>query len=333
MKTLITINQKDLKNMIFQNGALERLEQISEVDWIPENEEYTSLELAKDIGAYDACITGWGSPKFTCEVIENAARLKFVGHTAGTVVPIVDPLIFDKNIKVVNANSALARTTAEASVTLMMAGAWNLCGYNLQLKEGEWSKNSSQTVMGLYGQTVGLIGYGDISREVIRLIKPFNVKILLNSRYCSKEEADSLGIELCSLEELLKKSQIISLHNTLTPSTQGMLGKKELDLIRDGALLVNTARGPIIDEQALIATLQTGRLFAAIDVYHNEPLDKESDLLKLPNVLCVPHIGGFGSYWKTRLGLTIVNDLERFIKGEPLEGEITKEKFSRLTPR
>lgn len=319
--------------MIFNQAAIEKLEAISDVDWIEAGKDYTSDDLACHIADYDACITSWGSCKFTPQVLQRAKKLKFIGHAAGTVVPIVDEAVFSTGITVVNANSALARSTAELALTLMMAGAWEIYGYNLRLKQGQWSKNSSETVLGLYRQTIGLIGYGDISRELIRLLKPFDARILLYSGHCTKAEAEDLGVELCPLEELLKSSRIISLHNTLTPSTRGMLGKKELAMIRDQSLLVNTARGPIIDEKALLQELESGRILAALDVYEQEPLDPNHNLLKLPNVLCAPHIGGFSSYWKTRLGETVIDDLARFIKGQPVQGEITAAKFKRLTPR
>lgn len=332
MKTLITIADKELKNLIFQHSAIEKLEKISQVDWVEEGKPYSSAELEHDISGYDACISGWGSPKITREVLANASNLKFVGHAAGTVIPYVDNSIFERDIIVVNANSALALSTAEAAVALIMAGAWNLHGFSTRLKQGLWM-GSHESVAGLYKQVIGLIGYGDISKEVIRMLKPFEPRILLYSHYCPQSEADELGVELCSLEYLLKNSGIISLHNTLTSSTIGMIGKKELDMIKDGSLLVNTARGPIVDEKALVECLKTGRIYAALDVYDTEPLPNEHEFLQLQNALCLPHIGAYSNYWKSRLGLMVVEDLERWIKGEPLQGEITADKYKRLTPR
>lgn len=333
MKTLITVPNPFLRKIIFSDTAIKRLQALSEITWTEEGRKYTSEELAQIIPPYDACITGWGSVKFTQEVVEKAAKLKFIGHTAGTVVPVVDECVFDKGITVVNANDPLARSTAELAVALMMNGAWNIHGYNVGMKQGVWSFNNKETVMGLYGQVIGLIGMGDISREVIRLLKPYHARILMHSSYCSPEEAQALGVELCSLEELLKNSQIVSLHNTLTPSTKGMLGQKELAMLKDGALIVNTARAPIIDQEALLEELKTGRIFAAIDVFEKEPIDREDELLKLPNVICTPHIGGFSRYWKTRLGETAVEELERYLQGQPLRYEVTLEKFRRQTPK
>jgi phosphoglycerate dehydrogenase-like enzyme len=331
MKTLVTVYRPELKNMIFTGDTIKKLESISEVDWVEEGKQYTIEDLTRDIGNYDAVITGWGSPKITPEVLANASKLKFIGHTAGSVAHLFHRSVFDKNITIVNANTPLAMSTAEASLALMMAGAWNIHGFNQVIKQGLWSNHYADGTTGLANQVIGLIGLGEISREVMRLLKPFNVKILLNSRYCTQEEAARLGVELVSLDDLLKRSDIVSLHNTLTTSTVGMLGKRELALIRDGGLIVNTARSPIIDEEALIENLKNGRLFAALDVFDQEPLPKEHILLHLTNVLCTPHIGGLSRYWKSQLGRTVVDDLERFIKGEPVSAPIDEAKYKRMT--
>ncbi len=335
MRTLITVANRDFRRTLFSEEALNKLASVSDVDWVPEGEVFTSDMLTEQIARYDAVITTWGSPKLTEKVLARASRLKYVGHAAGTVVPIVEPNIFDREpvIMVTNANYALARSTAELTMMLMMAGAWNLRTYTDQLQRGHWRNNSEETVLGLYGQTIGLIGYGEISKELIRLLKPFNVTVLMYSRNCPDDEAEQLGIEKCGLDELLQRSSIVSLHNTLTAQTRGMIGREQLKLMHDGALLVNTARGPIVQEQALLEELQSGRIFAALDVFDTEPVPVDHPLLRLPNALCSPHIGALSGYWKSKLGETVIDDLIRMLRGEPLEGRITKEKFAILTPK
>lgn len=332
MKTLVTVARAAQKEVLFNAESCRKLEALSRVDWIEEGKDYTSEDLARDIGPYDACITSWGSPKFTPAVLEKAVNLKFIGHAAGTVVPIVDKSVFARDIVVANANTALAASTAELALTLMLAGAWDINGYNSRLKQGQWVDNSVERVMGLQRQVIGLVGFGEISTRLIALLKPFNPTILLYSRFCTPEQARTLGVELSSLENLLGNSQIISLHRTLTSATREMLGREQLQLIRPGALLVNTARGGLLDQAVLLELLQQNRFFAALDVYEEEPLGKENPLLSLSNVLCTPHIGGFSQYWKTRLGQSVVDELDRWLKGEPLRGQITAEKFERLTP-
>ncbi len=332
MRTLVTVWKKELKQLLFTKDVIRQLESISEVDWVTEGTPYGVDQLHKDIHRYDACLTSWGSPKLTVEVLAQAKQLSFVGHAAGTLTPYVDAEIFQKPIKVVNANTALAKSTAELAVTLIMSGSWEIPNYRDRLKSGQWGESASgNTVMGLSGQTVGIIGLGEISREVIRILQAFNTRLLLYSPYCSVEEAQALGVTLCSLEEVLRNSRIVSLHDTLTTSTRGMIGKEQLKLLADGALLINTARGPLIDEAALLEQLISGRISAALDVYHSEPVQSGYPLLKLPNVLCLPHIGAYSGYWKSQLAAMVVEDLVRFASGQPCLREVNKERFLRMT--
>jgi len=332
VKTLVTVCHPDLKKSIFSEKTIARLTGLSEITWAPEGEFYSGEPLERIIGDYEAVISGWRSPKLTREVLEQAPGLKFIGHTAGTVVPFVDPFAYDRNITIVNANKALARSTAEFCLALMLTATWQIPQFIHQLKQGRWVNNEKDWVMGLEHQTIGLIGYGEISRTLIPFLNMFHPHILFYCPYITDEQAKNLGVERCSLDDLLRRSQIISLHNTLTSQSRGMIGKRELNLIQDGALLINTARGPIIDETALIETLTPGRIYAALDVYQEEPLAPKHPLLHLPNVICTPHIGSFSRYWRNDLGASVVADLERWLHRQPLVGEVTRELYHRQTP-
>lgn len=332
MKTLIAVQNPDLINLFFAGNEVEKLQSFSEVVWYNDTGvAFNSEGLSQIIGDYDACLTTWGSPFFTHQVQENSGRLKFIGHMAGSATGVVSELIYDKDITVATANIVLAKATAESAVALMLAGAWDLLGYTTRLKQGQWSSNNRDTVMGVSEQVIGLIGYGEISRNVISLLRGFPVTIKLASRYCTPEQAASLGVHLCSLEELLQTSQIISLNSSLTHSTVGMIGAKELELIPDGALFVNTARGKIVDEEALVKELQTKRFYAALDVYYQEPLPKEHPLLQLDNVLCVPHIGGFAVKYKRYMSEFIIDNLRCFAEGKQPEGKVNREEYGRMT--
>ena len=256
-KTLIAITDKDLKRHFFPESVRQRLAAFTEVDWLEDLGTDAASAFAENIVHYDACLTSWGSPGFTRGLLDQADKLKYVGHIAGSVVSLLDPSVFERQITVSCANPVLALSTAEGTVAMMMAGAWDLNRFNRKLQQGEWSNNNRDTVTGLSGQSVGIIGYGEISRNVISMLKGFPVTVKLASRYCTQEQAENLGVELCSLEELLSSCRIISIHSTLTPSSTGMLGPEELALIQDGALLVNTARAEIVDEAALLAELHT----------------------------------------------------------------------------
>lgn len=333
MRTLVTVNNAHLKKLIFQPAMIRRLSALSDVDWVDEGKRYTVEDLQRDIGRYEICITSWGSPKLTRDVLARAEKLRFVGHAAGSITAYMDEHIFDRDIVVVNANAALANSTAESALAMILSGAWDLFGLHNTMLHGSWPDHTQVTVTGLQNRIIGIIGLGEISRELIRLLRPFQLDILLYSRHCSHEEAGRLGVRLAQLDELLANSDYITLHNTLTPSTVGMLGIRELRLIKEGAILINTARGPIIRESDLIEALREGRFKAILDVYDTEPLPPDHALFKLPNVICYPHIGGFSAHYKSMIGELIVNDLERWINNEPLQGLITRDKYSRLSVR
>lgn len=333
MKTLITVSHKPLLDKVSSPEAFEKLASFSDITIIPEGIAYTNGDLVRDICDFDAVFTTWGSPKVTTEALANAKKLKYVGHMAGSVIPYVDPTIFDTDIVVCNANYPLARATAEHAFALMFVGARDINAYAYGMKSGVWSKGFADTLMGVYGAEVGLIGLGEISREVVRMLKPFDCNIRMYSRYLTDWQAEEMGVENASLEDVLTKSDIISLHSTYTPTTENMLGKKEFSLMKNGAVFVNTARGHIIDENALIAEVKSGRIKACLDVYWQEPLPIDSEFLALPNVLCTPHIGGTNKFWSNRLMMAVVDDLICVLDGKQPRGHIDLDKFNRLTPR
>ncbi|WP_168123508.1 hydroxyacid dehydrogenase [Paenibacillus sp. HB172176] len=333
MKTLIAISNEDLRELFWQEAVENKLASFSQVDFIPKGVKMTSDGLAGIIGEYDACITSWGSPSFTSEVLARASKLKFIGHGAGSVAAVVNEEAFEHAITVTSANKVLGLSTAECAVSLMFAGAWDLGGYASRLKQGKWSDNSRDTVLGLTRRVVGLVGFGEISRNVIRMLQPFNVKILLHSSYCSEEEATAIGVERCELNELFERSDIVSMHNTWTSKTEGMIGEEQLKRMKDGSLFINTGRAATVQEHALLEELRTGRIFAALDVFMNEPLPVNHEFLTLSNVLCVPHIGGYHGLLKRELCDFIVDELHRFVRGEVLLGKVSLAHYRRLTPR
>ncbi|MDR6550628.1 hydroxyacid dehydrogenase [Paenibacillus qinlingensis] len=333
MKTLVTIADENLRKLLWSNSTVKKLAGQTDVDFVPLHDRFSSERLAERIHEYDACITSWGSPIFTSEVLARAQQLKFIGHGAGSVMAIVNEDVFETPIAVTSANKVLALSTAECAVSLILAGAWDHAGYSSRLKQGQWSQNNRDTILGVTRRVIGLVGFGEISKHVIRMLQPFHPTILLHSSYCTEEEAAEWGVELCELNELFERSDIVSLHNTWTPRTQGMIGEEQMKRLRDGALFVNTARGPIIQEQALMNELRTGRIYAALDVYKQEPLPANNKLLSLPNVLCLPHIGGYHGLLKRELCDFIVDELHRFVNGQELLGRVTLDHYRRLTPR
>ena len=174
----------------------------------------------------------------------------------------------------------------------------------------------------LSAQTVGIVGVGRIGREVIKRLRPFGCRIMVYDPILSLAEIRDLGVEACELDTLFELADIVSLHAPLLATTRGMIGATQLARLHDGAILLNTARAHLVDEDALLRELQSGRILAALDVFHAEPLPAESPLLMLPNVILSPHIGALTRETLFKQGQMMLDEVQRFLRGEPLAYEI-----------
>jgi phosphoglycerate dehydrogenase-like enzyme/predicted dehydrogenase len=179
-------------------------------------------------------------------------------------------------------------------------------------KDGGWND--------LQGQVVGLIGWGHIARHFCRLLQPFNCTLMVHSNHVSEADSEAFRLHKASLGEIMGASRVISLHKGLTDQSRAMIGAQELALMQPGAVLVNTARGPLIDEVALIAHLREGRIVAALDVFHQEPLPKKHPLRRLTNVILTPHNAGTTIECNQRVGNQALTLLADFIQGRPVQG-------------
>jgi len=250
----------------------------------------SSDELKKTVSNYDVLIVR-SRTKVTKEIFEAGTRLKLVGR-AGVGLDNIDlEAAQEKGVKVINTPEAPAEATAELTMGLILALARSIPSADRAMKEGKWLKKD---LMGweLKDKTLGTIGLGNVGERVARLAKVFGMKILITKRTPPEPALlKELEAEFVSLHELLKQSDVITIHVPYTPQTHHMIGEKQLQLMKKGSFLVNTSRGAIVEEKALLEALQSQRLGgAALDVYEIEPPTNWA-LMKLPNVVCTPHIG------------------------------------------
>jgi phosphoglycerate dehydrogenase-like enzyme len=159
---------------------------------------------------------------------------------------------------------------------------------------------------------------------MMRLFRAFNARVLVYDPYFSEAQAQAMEVEVCDLDQLLQRSDIVSLHVPSLPETRHMIGSAQLKLLKNGALFINTARGAIVDEQALIAELRKGRFTAVLDVYEKEPLPDDSPLRTLPNAILAPHAAGHSYETYLRQGTSAVDEVCRLLSGDPLRHEVTK---------
>lgn len=299
--------------------------------------QLTAEEICAHLADYDAVITGWGTPPFPAEALEAAVKLRLIAHSAGSVKHLfpedtVERLLIPRGVVVFSANEAIALNVAEAAVGLLIMASRRWPDFVFAIRHaGEW-RPPGVPINGQYlrGATIGIVGASAVGREVIRLLGPWDVKILVYDPYLSEEEAQRLGVERVGLDELFDRADHVSIHAPATPETQHMVGAQQLKRLRDGAVIVNTARGSIIDHDALYAEARTGRILAALDVTEPEPLPPDSPLRRLENVYITPHVSGAGYYGYFKIGEMTLQALRDFFAGRPVRGAVDLSRLSRL---
>ncbi|MBB3917081.1 hydroxyacid dehydrogenase [Rhizobium fabae] len=273
-------------------------------------------------------ITGWGAPYIGPEIPAAAPQLRLIVHAAGTVKGVIDDAVFAAGITVSHAAEANAVPVAEFTLAaIIFAGkrAFRFRDLYVADRNRDRTHPMQREAIGNYGRTVGIIGASRIGRRVIELLKPFDYRLLLSDPTLDAAEAAGLGAEKVDLDDLMRQADIVSLHAPSLPSTQHMIDARRLSLMKDGATLINTARGILIDEDALLSVLKTGRIDAVIDVTDPEIPEADSAFYDLPNVFLTPHIAGAIGLERARLGKMAADEIERFTAGRPLFYQIRRE--------
>ena len=309
--------------------AWESLRSFAKVIEHPGGEPAEKADLLKILPPADACITSWGVAQLDGDVIAAAPRLKAMAHMGSSVKRFVSDALWEKGVHVTTAAPALAEDVAITTLGLMLVGMKRIWPLAQHVRNGGWRESSWWPSREIRHKTVGIVGASHVGRHLMRLLKPFEVNILLYDPFVSREAAAELGASKVGLEEMLSQADIVSLHAPAKPDTIRMLNAKRLALMKDNALLINTARGALIDETALIAELSKGRFFAFLDVTDPEPPAPDSPLRQLENVVVTPHSAGCIEDCG-RMGEMAVEELRRFFAGEAPLYQITPEMFKRI---
>jgi len=299
--------------------------------------DYTTDRVAEEIGEFDGLVTGWGTPALDQSVFRNARRLRIIAHSAGSVKymlskDLVDRYVIPMGIRVFSANEAIAYNVAESTIGYMIMASRRFIDHALSIRtKGVW-RDQAIPSNGQYlsGSKVGIVGASKVGRHVIRLLGPFDAKILVYDPYLPESEATGLNIERTSLDGLFSQCDFITIHAPSTDETYRMIGKRQLTLMKDGAILVNTSRGGVIDHEALLGKCLEGRNIVVLDVTDPEPLPPDSPFRKLENVIITPHVSGSGYYGYHRIGSSTLKALINFFAGRPVEGEVNLRDYSRL---
>lgn len=330
MKLYISMPEGENKARMLTSPLRERLCAVCDVEENCTQNQLTPEQIRDTLKAYDIVLTSWGCTCIHGRDLEDA-RTRMIGHLGGTVRTVVDREALERGVYVVSGNAVFPKLIAEGVLFHMLAGLKRWHESDRALKAGARWNEGAYFGGSLFRKKVGLLGYGQIAREVARLLRPFDAEIFVSDPYVRPEAAVAEGMALCSEEDLYRNCEIISLHHTLTEETYHMVGARQLAMIRDGAVLINTARGGIIDEKALEAELRRGRIYALLDVYEKEPLPLDSGLRKIENVFITPHLGAYSAACYQGLAEAVVRQVEEFVlRGTPTDW-VTPEQYDRMT--
>ena len=253
------------------------------------------------------------------ELLAAAPRLKVVANMAVGYDNIDLEAAHRHGVTITNTPGVLDETTAYLAFALLLATARRLTEAERLLRQGQWKGWSPLWLAGkdVYGAVLGIVGLGRLGQAVARRARGFGMKVLYAGRRRNPPAETELGVEYRTLPDLLRESDFVSLHVPLTEETRGLIGKGELALMKPDAILINTARGAVVDEAALIEALSGGRLLAAgLDVFAVEPLPSDHPLLGLPNVVALPHLGSASVATRTRMARLAADNLLAVIGGE-----------------
>jgi phosphoglycerate dehydrogenase-like enzyme len=299
------------------------IEERFEVTWAEQEmtaKERAAGELTGDLVARlaagsDVLLTSWGTPHLDSSIWAGGSGPRVIAHAAGTVKKLLDREVLDQGVTVFSAAGRIAGSVGEYCLASMLTLARRLPRLDAALRAGGF-KQAGLRGHELAGSRVGLIGASSTARALITLLGPFGCDIVVYDPYLGAERAAALGVRTAPLAEVVT-SPFVSLHVPNLPETEGMVDRSLIESLPDGAVLVNSARGPAVDQAALLEHALAGRIFAALDVYDPEPPRFGADVLACPNLLLTPHIAGDTEEGHLALAGHVLADADHWLtKGE-----------------
>lgn len=330
MNILVTIPQGYVRDTFIPDQVAARINSFGNVSWNNTDHNWSSEELKEKLKDMDVCICGWGSSEFNETALEQTNKLKVIAHTGGSLTNIINNAVYEKGIKVISGNWFFAESLAEGTLAYILSALRDIPYYNNEVHQGRW-RSKCYYNESILDQTIGLIGFGMTAQILTTMLKPFRVNIKVYSEHKTDEVYKEYGVQRASLEEVITTCKIISVHMAQREDTYHLINRELLKKIPDGSLLINTSRGSLIDEEALAEELSTGRFKAALDVYEIEPLPQNSKLRGLNNAILIPHMGGPTIDRRKYCTQGILDDMERYYKGEKLKYEMIMEYANRMT--
>jgi phosphoglycerate dehydrogenase-like enzyme len=332
----ILLNLTDeTRRRVFTDADLERLAALGET--VPYNPKTDAPEMFRDLLAgVDAMLTCWGSRSLKPEDFPDAKRDAdsplLVAHAAGSVRGLMPKGVLERgDVRLSQGAAAVAPAVAHLTVAFLALALRQGYARMMALRGGDRSGGSDFPYRDLTGLTIGLVSLSRVAQAVVRVLQTFDCKIIVWDPYWTPERAATLGVELVAdLDDLLTRSDAVSLHLPVTPETENLLDARRIALLRPGTVLVNTARGTVLDQNAAFARAMAGEIEYYADVSKPEPLPPDHPAWQSPHIFITPHIAGPTQQTLRRMAVISVEEIERFFKGEPLQHEVTLDRYDVL---
>lgn len=320
-----------MRDRFFTAAHLARLREVGEV---LDDEPLSTFDddRARAVLARTEVLVGhWGCPTLTAEALALAPHLQVLAYGAGTVKWQVTDALWDRGIVVTSAAAANAVPVAEYTVAMVLLAGKGVLLFRETLRDPDAAVRVDRRRIGTYGLRLGIVGASHVGRLVIERLRPFDIDVSVYDPFLDDDGARSLGVRLeRDLVALCAWSDVLSLHAPDIASTRGMLGAPHFAALRDGATFINTARPALVDQEALLVHLRTGRIAAVLDVADPDPPQPGHELLTLPNVFCTPHVAGSMGSEVFRMSELAVEEVERWARGEALRYPVRREDLDRI---
>ncbi|WTF11509.1 hydroxyacid dehydrogenase [Streptomyces sp. NBC_01613] len=317
---------------VLDADARARLADLTDIDPQLVLDDLTTPAAHQALADAELLITGWGCPPVDAAALDAAPRLRAVVHTAGTVRHHITAACWERGLAVSSAAAANAVPVAEYTLAMILLANKRVLDtarvYHAERRRIDWNERHPDA--GNYRRTVGILSASVIGRRVIDLLRPHDLTVLLHDPYVPDAEARDLGAHPVPLPELFARSDVVSVHTPLLPETRGLVSRSMLTRLRNGGTLINTARGAVVDQEALTDEVVAGRLHAILDVTEPEVLPAESPLWDCPNALVTPHIAGSKGGELRRLADLALAEVESYVRGRPFAHPVRPESLARL---
>ncbi len=311
-----------LAGAAFTDAQRDRLAAVADVV-VDEDDEPAAARQAEVVLGH------WGCPRLDAAALDRLPRLRLFAYAAGTVKAIVTPEVWARGITVTSAAAANAVPVAEYTLAAILFANKGVFASRERLRDPSLRTRRPRP-LGNYGNRVGLIGASLVGRRVIELLAPFDLDVAVADPFLTPDEATALGVVKIEVDELMATSAVVSIHAPDLPSTRHLVDAAGLALLADGSTLVNTARPALVDQDALLAELATGRISAVLDVTDPEPLPVDHPLLARPNAFVTPHVAGALGGELERLADLAITEIEHFALGQQALHPVTAADLERI---